>query len=56
MSPSHALRRDGPLPIVTFATDSRTGFSDEDIADLVRLVDMMGAVVEIYSSATSPRP
>ncbi|HEX9556671.1 MAG TPA: hypothetical protein VF991_09270, partial [Reyranella sp.] len=28
------IRREGPLPIVTFATDSRSGFSDEDIADL----------------------
>jgi adenylate cyclase len=42
------IRRDGPLPIVTFATDNRIGFSDEDIADLVRLVDIMGAVVEMH--------
>jgi len=42
------IRRDGPMPIVTFATDSRTGFSDKDIADLERLVDMMGAVVEMH--------
>jgi adenylate cyclase len=45
--PMH-IRREGPLPIVTFATDSRTGFSDEDIADLTRLVDLMGAVVEMH--------
>ena len=42
------IRRDGPVPVVTFATDSRTGFSDDDIADLARLVDMMGAVVEMH--------
>ena len=42
------IRRDGPLPIVTFATDSRTGFSEEDIADLERLVDIMGAVIEMH--------
>src|SRR5206468_3039996 len=42
------IRRDGPLPVVTFATDSRSGFSDEDIADLTRLVDLMGAVVEMH--------
>ena len=37
------IRRDGPLPVVTFATDSAGGFSDEDIAKFARLVDMMGA-------------
>ena len=42
------IRRDGPVPVVTFATDSRTGFSDDDIADLTRLVDMMGAVIEMH--------
>jgi adenylate cyclase len=42
------IRREGPLPVVSFATDSRSGFSDEDIADLTRLVDMMGAVVEMH--------
>ena len=42
------IRRDGPAPVVTFATDNRTGFSDEDIADLDRLVDMMGAIVEMH--------
>jgi adenylate cyclase len=45
--PMH-IRREGPLPVVTFATDSRQGFSDEDIADLTRLVDMMGAVTEMH--------
>ena len=45
--PMH-IRREGPLPVVTFATDSRLGFSDEDIADLTRLVDMMGAVTEMH--------
>ena len=42
------IRRDGAVPVVTFATDSRMGFSDDDIADLQRLVDMMGAVVEMH--------
>ena len=42
------IRREGPMPVVTFATDSRSGFSDEDIADLTRLVDMMGAVTEMH--------
>ena len=45
--PMH-IRREGPLPVITFATDSRSGFSDEDIADLTRLVDMIGAVVEMH--------
>jgi len=45
--PMH-IRREGPLPVVSFATDSRSGFSDEDIDDLTRLVDMMGAVVEMH--------
>src|SRR4029077_3347165 len=40
--------RDGPVPVVTFATDSRAGFSDEDIADLTCLVDMIGAVIEMH--------
>ena len=30
--PMH-IRREGPLPVVTFATDSRMGFSDDDVAD-----------------------
>ncbi len=42
------IRRDGPVPVVTFATDKREGFSDQDIADLTRLVDMMGAVTEMH--------
>ena len=45
---SMLIRREGPLPVVTFATDSRAGFSDEDVADLTRLVDMMGAVTEMH--------
>ena len=42
------IRRDGPVPVVTFASDSRAGFSDDDIADLTCLVDMMGAVIEMH--------
>lgn len=45
--PMH-LRRGGPLPVITFATDSPMGFSDQDIADLTRVVDMVGAVVESH--------
>jgi adenylate cyclase len=40
--------RDGPLPVVTFATDRPSGFSDADIVDLTRLVDMIGAVTEMH--------
>ncbi len=49
-SPMQEVREqgDGPAPVVTFATDSRAGFSDDDIADLTRLVDMMGAVIEMH--------
>ena len=36
------------VPVVTFATDKREGFSDQDVADLTRLVDMMGAVTEMH--------
>lgn len=42
------VRRDGPLPVVAFATDRKGGFSDADIDDLTRLVDMMGAVTEMH--------
>ncbi|MBY0321371.1 MAG: adenylate/guanylate cyclase domain-containing protein [Reyranella sp.] len=45
--PMH-IRREGALPVVTFATNNRLGFTDEDIADLERLVDMMGAVTEMH--------
>jgi adenylate cyclase len=42
------VRRDGPLPVVAFATDRKGGFSEADIDDLTRLVDMMGAVTEMH--------
>ena len=42
------VRRDGPMPVVAFATDRREGFGDADIDDLTRLVDMMGAVTEMH--------
>ena len=45
--PMH-IRRDGPLPVVAFATDRKDGFSEADIDDLTRLVDMMGAVTEMH--------
>ena len=43
-----AIARNGPPPVVSFATDRKEGFSDADIADLTRLVDMMGAVMEMH--------
>ena len=57
MSPCRCgIGRDGPVPVASFATDRASGFSDEDVADLTRLVDMMGAVIEMLSSsATWPR-
>jgi adenylate cyclase len=45
--PMH-IRRDGPMPVVAFATDAKGGFSDADIDDLTRLVDMMGAITEMH--------
>ncbi len=45
--PMH-VRRDGPLPVVASATDRKGGFSEADIDDLTRLVDMIGAVTEMY--------
>ncbi len=42
------LSRDWPEPVVTFATDLAGGFSDLDIADLTRLVDMIGAITEMH--------
>jgi len=42
------LRREGPLPVVTFTTNDPAGFSDQDIADFTRLVDMVGAIVESH--------
>ncbi|NQW55104.1 MAG: adenylate/guanylate cyclase domain-containing protein [Rhodospirillales bacterium] len=42
------IRRDGPLPVVAFATDRKDGFGDADIDDMTRLVDMMGAVTEMH--------
>jgi adenylate cyclase len=42
------LGRHGSLPVASFATDRKGGFSEEDVADLKRLVDMMGAVAEIF--------
>ncbi len=45
--PMH-IRRDGPMPVVAFVTNAANGFSAADIADLSRLVDMMGAVTEMH--------
>jgi adenylate cyclase len=42
------ISRGPPLPIFTFATDHPQGFSDADLADLRRLCDYAGAVVEMH--------
>jgi adenylate cyclase len=42
------LSRPGSIPVASFATDQKGGFSEQDIADLKRLVDMMGAEAEIF--------
>lgn len=42
------LSRPGAPPVASFATDRKSGFSEEDVADLKRLVDMIGAEAEIY--------
>lgn len=42
------LSRQGSIPVASFATDRKAGFSEEDVADLKRLVDMMGAEAEIF--------
>jgi adenylate cyclase len=42
------LGRAASIPVASYATDRAGGFTDEDVADLRRLVDMMGPVAEIY--------
>lgn len=42
------LGRRGSVPVASFSTDQKGGFTEEDVADLKRLVDMMGAVAEIF--------
>jgi adenylate cyclase len=42
------IRREGEMPIITFATDNPAGFSDADIDDLTRLGDMIGAIIEMH--------
>jgi len=42
------LGRPGSTPVASFSTDRKGGFTEEDVADLKRLVDMMGAEAEIY--------
>jgi adenylate cyclase len=42
------VRREGAEPVMTFATDNPDGFSDADIADLTRLGDMIGAIIEMH--------
>ena len=42
------LSRQGSTPVASFATDQESGFSEQDVADLRRLVDMMGAEAEIF--------
>jgi adenylate cyclase len=38
----------GPHPIVTFATNHESGFSDADLTDLCQLPDLVGAVLETH--------
>ena len=45
--PVRLSRRDS-IPVASFATDRASGFTEEDVADLRRLVDMMAPVAEIY--------
>lgn len=45
--PMRLSRPDSP-PVASFATDRKNGFSEEDVTDLKRLVDMIGAEAEIY--------
>ena len=42
------LGRRGSTPVASFSTDRPNGFSEAEVADLKRLVDMMGAVAEIF--------
>ena len=42
------IGRPGSIPVASFATDRPGGFTDDEVEDLRRLVDMMGAVSEIY--------
>ena len=42
------MSRDMSSPVASFATDRPDGFSDQDLADLERLVDWMGAIAEIH--------
>lgn len=42
------IGRPGSAPVASFATDRAGGFSDEDLADIAHLVDMMGSAAEIY--------
>lgn len=42
------LGRPGSMPVASFTTDQKGGFTEQDVADLRKLVDMMGAVAEIF--------
>ncbi|MBS0542099.1 MAG: adenylate/guanylate cyclase domain-containing protein [Proteobacteria bacterium] len=42
------LGRPGSLPVASFATDQPGGFSDQDVTDIRHIVDMLGAVAEIF--------
>jgi adenylate cyclase len=42
------LGRPGSVPVASFSTDRKGGFTEQDVADLRRLVDMMGAIAEIF--------
>ncbi|QQS13485.1 MAG: adenylate/guanylate cyclase domain-containing protein [Rhodospirillales bacterium] len=42
------MARGGRAPVATFSTDCPGGFTDADLADLRRLIDHAGAVVEMH--------
>jgi adenylate cyclase len=46
------MSRDMSSPVASFATDRPGGFSDQDLADLERVVDWMGAIAEIHLNRT----
>jgi adenylate cyclase len=46
------ISRPGSMPVASFATDRPGGFDSQDLADMERLVDWMGAITEIHFHRT----
>src|SRR5471032_1719407 len=46
------LSRELSSPVASFATDRPGGFTDQDLADLERIVDWMGAIAELHLNRT----